>query len=213
MRYRLVLLAFSILLADCGEALARIQGPEFPQIKVDWVDATDPGRWRLHLTVLDEEGLPADLLESNVTVFLSEGREPVRTAGRDPLVRFDAGLPAPGFDGEMASMKKAEVRQAAVIVVAAHADVSPEEGAALLEALNVILSGLKEDARVGVVFYGDLVTVLWSPDGVRLERRDVNQDQHCLGRIRDAAQDVGDPKSAPSVVAACSLHRGPYRPD
>ncbi|MBL6975395.1 MAG: hypothetical protein ISR64_06675 [Deltaproteobacteria bacterium] len=178
--------------------------PELPQFKIDRVDAMDPGDWRAHVTALDEDGLPMDLLEHQVTLYLSPGKESLRPAGSEPFVRFDAGLAAPGFDGEMSSARKSEAPQAVVLVVAAHAGVSHHVGAVLTEGLSVILGGLKEDARVGMIFYGDLVSVLWSPDGVRTELRDVNDHQHCLGRLQRAAAGMDGEGDAPEGEVPCA---------
>jgi len=176
----------ALLVAPPG-ARAQDNEPRFPQVKVDRVDASDIDDWRIHVSFLEEGGVPVALMDRELGVFLAEGRDPIRPSAMEALTRFDAGLAAPGFDGEIASVRKADVRQAVVFVVAAHADISPRVGETLAEVVGTIAAGLRDDADVGVIFYGDRVSVLWSPDVGRVELRDVNEYQHCLGRMRDHA--------------------------
>ncbi|NOZ02502.1 MAG: hypothetical protein GXP54_11510 [Deltaproteobacteria bacterium] len=175
--------------------------PSFPQVKVDRVNAADPSGWSLQVTALNQDGESEELLRHKVSVFLKEGSDPIMPAGLEPIVRFDSGLPEPGFDGRMKSIRKADIRQAAIIVMAAHADITRQVGQAMKEALDAVLNGLREDARVGVVFYGDKVMVIWSPDGTRVELRDVNEYQHCLGRLRSEA--MGRPYDGPQGAVGC----------
>ncbi len=185
-----LLLCLVPLLAQAADGPA----PEFPQVKIDRVDAINPSKWRVFMTLLGEGGQPLNLMEHNVALFLTEGKGPVRTQGVTPIAKFSSGLADKGFDGRMSGLAKADLKQAVVFVVALHTDVGPEVRTLLGEAMATVLEGLRKDARVGVLFYNDRIMTLWSPDGARAELRDLNDYQNCLFRLRREVVEGGDPK-------------------
>jgi hypothetical protein len=172
----LVILATLLAAAD-----VRSEPPvaEWPQAKIDRVDASNPGKWRVYVTGMDEGGKAIQLKEKEVALFLAETKDQVRNA-RDPIEKFKQGAAAPGFSGKFEPVAKAEVKQAAVLVAAVHTDISPDVWAILPKVLAEPLAGLRKDARVGVVFYDDSIRVMTSPDGTRIETRSINSYQHCL---------------------------------
>jgi hypothetical protein len=190
-------------------AAARGQGlPEGARVRVSAVDAADPTSWRLRLSAVDEAGKAVPLADHDVALFVGEGAGRVRTQGADPWVRFAAGSVEKGFKGTLAPIAKAkDVRQAVVFVVALHSGVPVEEIEPIRKALDAVLDELRKDARVGVVFYGDTLQVLWSPDGARSDVRDVDDFQHCLADLREAAGRSAPPE--PGAVPCGRLFDGP----
>ncbi len=177
---------------------AREGGPEWPQVKVDRVDASDPARWRIFVTALGEGGRAIPIIERGLEVFLARGNEAVAPHSSSPLTRFDGDVAAKGFSGKVRAIGKSEVPQAVAIVVASHSDVPPEVREVLPKVLATLLKGLRKDARVTVILYGDVVQVLWSPDGQRGEWRDLNEYHECLGRLRrEATGNGGDAAGVP----------------
>lgn len=174
-----------------GLVRARDIRPEWPQVKADRVDASDPGRWRVFVTALGEGGLAIPLLERALDLYLARGGEAVHPQGASPLTRFDRNVAAKGFGGTIRVIGKADASQAVVIVIASHSDVAPDIRAVLLKAVGALLKGLRKDARVAVILYGDVIQVLWSPDGQRADWRDLDEYQHCLGRLRLEAAGEG----------------------
>ena len=180
-----ILLASTLL---TGVALGEPRSPITPQVKVDRVDAADPSDWRVLVSALDPEGEPLKITESGIQVFLAEGKGPVRTTGIDPVARFGSdGLVAKGFSGSLKEVGKADVSQAAVFVVALHAEIPREAAAALPGALAVALDGLRPDARASMIAYHDAVLTAWNPGGDAPSFTDVNDFQDCLGGLRAVA--------------------------
>lgn len=177
----------TFLLGASGPAHAGTGDPEWPQVKVDRVDAWNPGRWRILVTALGEGGQPIPILDHGLDVYLAPGHEAVNPLGASPLTRFEGDVPAKGFSGKIRPIGKSDVAQAVVIVVASHADVAPDVREVLSQAIQTLLKGLRKDARVTVLLYGDTIQVLWSPDGQRGEWQDFNEYQNCLGRLRREA--------------------------
>ncbi|MBM4397070.1 MAG: hypothetical protein FJ087_15445 [Deltaproteobacteria bacterium] len=185
-----LLAALACLAWPAGPSAA--PGPELPQVRVSRVQADDPGSWRLLLSGLREDGAPFKLKDDHlVTLFVSEGTRVKTGSGAPALATFDRGA---GEGGRMLALAKSGARQAVVFVVAVHADVRVETWQQLDGAILEVLKGLKPDAQVGVVFYGDRIRVLWSVDGARADVRSVNEYQHCLAAMREASgRPGGDP--------------------
>ncbi len=202
-RGRLVVVATILL---CAPAFARDLGPEWPQVKVDRVEASDPARWRLLVTALAEGAQAIPILDHGLDVYLARGNEALDVRGATPLTRFDGGAAAKGFSGTIRPMGKSDVAQAAVIVVASHAEVTPDVREVLAKAIEALLKGLKKDARVAVLLYGDTLQVLWSPDGQRGDWRDLDDYQSCLGRLRG---EVAGARSGETGVPCGRLMEGP----
>jgi hypothetical protein len=170
--------------------------PEFPQIRITRVDATNPGDWRVYLSLLDEGGTSLSLNEHDVSLFLARSPERARIEAGNPATRFEKGQPKPGFDGRMLKLEKAPSKQAVVFVIGLHSDVDAEVREAIGKAVGTVLGGLRKDALVGVVFYGDRIRVLWSPDGSHTELRNVNDYPECLLDLRKQAGTIPDPAAA-----------------
>jgi hypothetical protein len=176
------------LLVPAGGAVAQPRLPTAPQIKVDRVDAAAPSDWRILVSALGPDGDSLKILESGVQVFLAEGKGPVRTTGADPIARFGTdGLAVKGFGGVLKEVGKADVTQATVFVVAAHAEIPREAAAALPGALAEAFAGLRADARASLIVYDDAVLTAWNPGGDAPSFTDVNDYQDCLGGLRATA--------------------------
>lgn len=185
------------LVALWGPTAVLAQDPEWPQVKVDRVDASDPGRWRVFVTALAPGGIAIPVIERSLDLYLARSGEILNPQGSSPLTRFDGDVPVKGYRGKIRLIGKSDVPQAAVIVVALHANVQRELREVLVKAVGTLLKGLRKDARVAVILYGDVIQVLWSPDGQRAEWRDLDEYQHCLGRMRREA--VGDAPGGPGL--------------
>ena len=195
---RTVLVVAGIALVTGAVAQPR---PDLPQVKIDRVDASDPARWRVYLSGLDDAARPLGLMDRTVALFAGAPGARVRTEGDEPVVRFASGAAGKGFSGTLEPLGKArDVRQAVVLVLAMHADVPREVAAQYPETVSGVLDGLRKDASVGVVSYGDSVQVLWSPDGTRGDVRDLNDVQNCLRVLR---ADAGRPRDDGAKGVAC----------
>jgi len=183
-----------VLLCIAVPARGQQHRVEWPQVKINQVHALDPADWDLSVTALDASGKAMDLSAQTISVFL--GRERVDTTGA-PLTRFEGDLPQKGFRGRLKPIRKSDRTQAVVIVIAVHSDVTPEVREALPGAVATLLKGLKKDAKVSVLVYGDVLQVLWSPDGTRGDWRDLDDYQNCLGRLRDEADSA--PPAGPEL--------------
>lgn len=193
-----------VLATLVGQGRARDIGPEWPQVKVDRVDALDPGRWRVFVTALGEGGKAISVLDLSLDLYLAPGREPIDPRGAFPLTRFKGDVAAKGFSGKVRTIGKSDVRQAAVVVIASHSDVPPDVREAMVKALLIALKGLRKDALTSVLLYGDVIQVLWSPDGQRGEWRDIREYQECLGRLRREA--THPPSKGPGLPCGSLAH-------
>lgn len=177
-------IAALLLIATLQRAMARDIQPEWPQVKIDFVDALDPGSWRLFITALHDLNTPIPVTEHALEVFLLKGKGTLDPAQSKPLLRFEGDVPAKGYKGSIKPVQKAKVAQAVVIVLALHADIVPEVRDAMGKAVATLLKSLREDAKVAVLAYGDTLQVLWSPDGQQWEWQDLDEYERCLGRLR-----------------------------
>lgn len=180
--------------------------PVFPQVKVDRVDARDPGDLRLFVTAMDEGGEAMDLREADVSVFLGPGGQALATSQDAVAVRFVNESRTQGKRGEARALVAAGVDHAVVLVVALHAEVPADERAALPRVLAACLEGIEPGARVGLVLYGDGLQVLAAGADGSPVFRDLNDDQHCLGVLRREA-DPTEPRE-PGVTCG-RLFQGP----
>lgn len=180
--------------------------PEFPQVKIDRIDARNPGAWRVFVTALDEGGRALDLRDSEVSLFLGPQGSSLAMGAGDALARFRDEAPVGGASGTARGLVASGVAHAVVLVVALHAEVPSDVRAALPRTLAASLEGLGPTARVGLLVYGDGLHVLASGvDGAPV-LRDLNDFQHCLGAMRGAADPVVD---AEPGVACGQLFPGP----
>jgi hypothetical protein len=133
-----------------------------------------------------EGGAPIDLVKEGLSVFWAPEGEPLGSSIDEARLRFEkGGRPAKGSRGRADPAGRSAIRQAAVFVVALHSDVPGEVRDVMGEAVKTVMGGLKPDVEVGVIAYGDAISVLWSPDGSSFYFRDVNDFQHCLGGLRE----------------------------
>lgn len=173
--------------------------PVFAQttgVRVTNVEAENPSDWGIRLSAVDESGKVMSLSDHEVTIYLATKTEPF---GVEPYLRFRSGSADKGFRGTLTPIGKAkDLTQAVVFVVALHSDIPVEVLDPTLKSIQAILEELRKDARVGMVFYGDRIQVLWSNDGSRLDVRDINDFQHCLADMRQAAGSFQEPTQAVS---------------
>ncbi|MBP7127781.1 hypothetical protein KBD49_15580 [Myxococcota bacterium] len=171
---------------------------EGPQVKVDRVQARDPGGWRAFLSAIDADGNPVSLVETGVRLFLSRGGGSPTSGGKPDWSFRPGGFPEPGFRGRLRTIAEAAVEQAAIFVVAAHAEVPREVSAQAADLVQRLAKGLRKDARTGLLVYQDH---LWigrgGPGGPWMG--DLNDRQGCL----DALQGTADAFSSPPQEGEC----------
>lgn len=191
------------VVASVGPASA---APQFPQVKIDRVDARNPGDWRLVVTALGEDGRAKDLRDAEVAVFLGPQGQSLPTGPADAVARYRGEAPLKGSSGEAKGFLSAGVDHAVVLVVALHAELPGDVRAVLPKVIAGCLGGVGPEARVGLIVYGDGLQVLSSGvDGTPVFR-DLNDYQHCLAAMRLEA----DPAVAPEPGVGCGrLFAGP----
>lgn len=181
-----------------------------PQVKVDRVDAADPSGWYVVVSGLDENGSPANVLESGVQVFLVEGKGPVGKSESSVVARFGPdGLAAKGFRGTLKEVPKAGVPQAVALAVGLHAEVPRDVSGALPATVAEVLGKLPADTRVALLVYNDTVFTSWQPSGGSPQLGDVNNFQGCLASLRASA---GISRDEPPGVACGRLFQDPKAP-
>jgi hypothetical protein len=184
------LVIVSVLMAAsvCPAQAAPPRAATTPQVKIDRVDAADPSDWRILVSALDADGMPAKVPETGVDVFMSEGKGPVQRSGAQPIARFGAdGLAAKGFGGILKEVAKDLSPQAVSVVAVLHAEVPREAADVLPAAIAEVLNGLRADAQVSVFAVNDAILAASSSAGEAASFSDVNDFQDCLGELRSTA--------------------------
>lgn len=161
------------------------------QVKINRVDASNPSRWRVFLSGLSENGKSFDLLEGfKITLMLGKGIQdrPLSVQDMEVIEEFVGKTALKGYNGKIDVVKKAkDIKQYAVLVVGLHADIPLERIQAWEKEKFLVnaLGGLRQDARVAIIFYRDRIDVMVTPDGNRFELIDINELGRCLADIRE----------------------------
>lgn len=169
-----------------------------PQVKIDRVQARNHSDWRAFLSAIDDAGNPVSLVETGVRLFLSRGDGSGGPGGKPDWSFRAGGFPESGFRGRLRSIAEAPVEQAALFVVAAHAEVPREVAVQIGDLVQRVAQGLRKDARVGLLVYQDHLMASHGGEGGAW-MADMNDRHGCLDVIRAEA----DPFSSPPPEGEC----------
>lgn len=156
------------------------KGEEFPQIKINRIDASKPPYVKIYASFLDKRKAPVkEKYLERLEVYIFTGREKPKK-----IIEFINGKPSNGKKGEIKTLDKAGESISGIFIFAGHQD-SPLRDGTLGKrqktGAGIIFKKLSEKDRVNIIWYGDRIYSYIKKSGKEKELSNLSQQKNfCL---------------------------------